>query len=133
MRVTTANIKSVIAAKIPDCPSDFEENELPHLMLSELFCWTESSARDGRDDDMAKALRLVDNIFGDCDDVVKNGVTVSFLEYVDPADEVGRKIFEALTPELQRQWRALDQYMQKLIGKSLRGSAARNVGLKRTR
>jgi hypothetical protein len=101
-------------------------------MLSELFRWTESATRDGRNDDMTRALRLVDDIFRACDDTVKNGVTVSFLECVDPEDEAGRKIFDALTPELRQQWHALDEYMKELIGKSLRGSVARNAELRRS-
>jgi hypothetical protein len=132
MLVTTTNIKHVILAEIPECDADFEADELPHLMLSELFRWTESATRDGRNDDMTRALRLVDDIFRACDDTVKNGVTVSFLECVDPEDEAGRKIFDALTPELRQQWHALDEYMKELIGKSLRGSVARNAELRRS-
>jgi hypothetical protein len=67
-----------------------EDEDLPHLMFVELFCWTESSVRNGKTNDMVRALRLVDNIFRDCDMSIKNAVTVSFLEHIDPEDEVGR-------------------------------------------
>jgi hypothetical protein len=133
MQVTSANVGSIIVADIPDLRADIEEDEdLPHLMLMDLFCWTESSVRSGKSDDMARALRLVDTIFRDCDDGIKNAVTVSFLERIDPEDEVGRKMFDALTPELRQQWRALDEYLQRLIGKSLRGSVSRNADQKRS-
>ena len=127
MPVTTTNIKSVILREVPECDADFEEGELPHLMLSELFRWTESRARDGRNEDVARALNLVDGMFRDCDAAVKNGITVSFLENIDPDDEVGRRMFDALSPALRQQWQALDRYMIDLIGKSLRGSVARNA------
>jgi hypothetical protein len=133
MQVTTANIDSVIAAEIPDLSPDIKEwEDLPHLMFMELFLWTESSVRSGKIDDMARALRLVDKIFQDCDDKIKNAVTVSFLERIDPDDEVGRQVFDALTPELRKQWHALDEYMQQLVGKSVRGSVAREADLKRS-
>ena len=57
---------------------------------------------------------------------------MSFLENIDPEDEAGQKIFDALTPELRQQWQALDEYMTKLIGKSLRGSVVRNTELRRS-
>ncbi|HSZ63899.1 MAG TPA: hypothetical protein VK828_19015 [Terriglobales bacterium] len=132
MHVTTANIDSVIVSEIPDLRPDIEEWEgLEHLMFMELFLWAESSVRGGRTDDMARALRLVDAIFQDCDDKIKNAVTVSFLERIDPEDEVGRRMFDALTPELRKQWHALDEYMQQLIGKSVRGSVARSASQKK--
>jgi hypothetical protein len=132
MQVTTANIDSVIITEIPDLRLDIEEwEDLPHLMFMELFLWTESSVRSGKIDDMAKALRLVDNIFQDCDDKIKNAVTVSFLEKIDPEDEVGRQLFDALTPELRKQWHAIDEYMQQLIVKSVRGSVARESDRKK--
>jgi len=128
MQVTTANVGTVMINEIPELRLDVEENEeLAHLMFMDLFVWTESSVRSGKMDDMARGLRLIDSIFQDCDATIKNAVTVSFLEHIDPEDEVGRKIFDALTPELKRQWQTLDEYMQKLIGKSLRGSVARNA------
>jgi hypothetical protein len=132
MHVTTANIDSVIVSEIPDLRLDIEEwEDLPHLMFMELFLWTESSLRDGRTNDAAKALRVVDTIFRDCDDKIKNAVTVSFLERIDPADEIGRQMFDALTPELRKQWHALDEYMQQLIGRSVRGSVAREANRKK--
>ena len=60
MLVTTTNIKSVILAEVPECDADFEEDELPHLMFSELFHWAESAARDGRNNDLTRALKLVE-------------------------------------------------------------------------
>ena len=132
MQVTTANVGSVIIAELPDLRADIEEDEdLPHLMFMDLFCWTESSVQSGKIDDMARALRLVDNIFRDCDASIKNAVTVSFLEHIDPEDKVGRQMFDLLTPELRKQWQALDDYSQQLIGKSLRGSVARNADRKK--
>jgi hypothetical protein len=117
MQVTSANIDSVITSEIPDLRADIEEwEDLPHLMFMELFLWTESSVQSGKIEDMARAIRLVDTIFQHCDNEIKNAVTVSFLECIDPEDEVGRRIFDALTPELRKQWHALDEYMQQLIG-----------------
>jgi|ERR1035438_3125573 hypothetical protein len=127
MQATSANIGSVIVTEIPDLSEDVREDEnLPHLMFMDLFCWTESSVRSGKLDDMERALRLVDKVFQDCDASIKNALTVSFLEHIDPEDEVGRQIFDALAPELRTQWQALDEYSQQLIGKSLRGRVARN-------
>ncbi|MGA2981784.1 MAG: hypothetical protein ABSD76_19485 [Terriglobales bacterium] len=132
MQATTGNVGSVIIDEIPDLRADIEEDEdLPHLMFMDLFCWTESSVRSGKLDDLTRALRLVDSIFQDCDASIENAVTVSFLEHIDPEDEVGRQIFDALTPELRKQWQALDDYSQQLIGKSLRGSVARNADRKK--
>jgi len=133
MQVSGANVGSVIVAEIPDLRADIGEwEDLPHLMFMELFLWAESSVRNGKSDDMARALRLVDTIFRDCDDKIKNAVTVSFLERMDPDDEVGRQMFDALTPELRKQWDALDEYSLQFIGKSVRGHVAREAERKRS-
>jgi hypothetical protein len=132
MQVTSSNIDLVIISEIPDLRLDIEEwEDLPHLMFTELFAWTESSVRSEKIEDMARALRLVDTIFQDCDDEIKNAVTVSFLECIDPDDDLGRQMFDAITPALRKQWHALDEYMLQLIGKSVRGSVARNTDQKK--
>jgi len=129
MQVTASNVGSVIIAAIPEIREDVEEwEELDHLQFMELFLWTKSSVESSNVDNLHRAIRLVDNIFQDCDVAVGNAVTVSFLERVDPEDEIGRQIFDALTPALRKQWHALDEYMLQLIGKSLRGSVARSGG-----
>jgi hypothetical protein len=127
MQSTIANVGSVIAAAIPALRLDIEEDEgLPHLMFMDLWRWTESSVQNGRLDEMTKAIQLVDEIYQDCDAKIKNAVTVAFLENIDPEDEVGGQVFDVLTPELRNQWKALDEYMHNLIGKSLRGIKGRS-------
>jgi hypothetical protein len=128
MQVTTTNVGSVIIAAIPELRQDVEEwEDLDHLTFMELFLWTESSVESANVHNLHRAVCLVDTIFQDCDLAIKNAVTVSFLERIDPEDETGKQIFDALTPALQSQWQALDEYMLQLIGKSLRGSVARDT------
>jgi hypothetical protein len=127
MQVAKANVGSVIIAAIPELRADVDEwDDLDHLQFVELFQWTEASARSGNLDNLSRSIRLVDAMLRDCDAAVKNAVTVSFLECIDPDDEAGKQIFDALTPALREQWQALDEYMQELTGKSLRGSVAMN-------
>jgi hypothetical protein len=117
MQVTKANVGSVIIAAIPEFRADVDEwDDLDHLQFTELFQWTEASARSGTVDNLSRSIRLVDAMFRDCDAAVKNSVTVSFLEGIDPDDEAGKQIFDALAPALRDQWQALDEYMQRLIG-----------------
>jgi len=128
MAVTSANVGSVIAGAIPELRADIEEDEgLVHLIFMELFCWTESAAQGEKSDEVSKAIRLVDSIFRDCDADVKNALTVSFLENVDPENSVGQRIFDALTPELRSQWHELDGYMAQQVGKSLRGRVTKKA------
>jgi hypothetical protein len=129
MQVTASNVGSVIIAVIPELREDVEEwEELDHLQFMELFLWTESAVESANIDNLHRVVRLVDTIFQDCDLAIKNAVTVSFLERIDPEDDIGKQIFDALTPALRSQWQALDEYMLQLIGKSLRGSVARSAG-----
>ena len=129
MHVTASNVGSVIIAVIPELREDVEEwEDMDHLQFMELFLWTKSSVENSNVDNLRRAIRLVDNIFQDCDVAVGNAVTVSFLERIDPEDEIGKQIFDALTPALRKQWFALDDHMVQLIGKSLRGSVARSGG-----
>jgi hypothetical protein len=129
MQVTATNAGSAIIAAIPELRPDVEEWEgLDHLQFMELFLWTESSVESANVHNLHRAVRLVDAIFQDCDLAIKNAVTVSFLERIDPEDKIGKQIFDALTPALQSQWQALDGYMLQLIGKSRRGSVARSTG-----
>ena len=129
MQVTNANVGSVIIAAIPELRADVEEwEELDHLQFMELFLWTKFSVESDNLNNLHRAVRLVDTIFQDCDSAIRKAVTVSFLEEIDPDVEIGKKIFDALTPALRSQWQALDEYMLQLIGKSLRDSVARNAG-----
>jgi hypothetical protein len=128
MHVTAENVGSEIAGAIPELRPSVEENEdLHHVTFGDLYRWTEESGRGGRIEDLERAVRLVDTLFANGDSYVRNAVTVSFLEYIDPADSVGRQIFDFLTPSLQKEWQELDEYMQQLVGKSLRGSVSRNL------
>jgi hypothetical protein len=128
MKVTEANVGSAVVAAIPELRAGAAEwDDLGHLQFMELWLWTEFAARNGNIPNVLRAVRLVDEILLDCDSEIKNAVTVSFLEHIDPEDAAGSQIFEALTPVLRTQWHALDAYMQNLIGKSLRGSVARNA------
>jgi MoxR-like ATPase len=45
---------------------------------------------------------MVNSIFQDCEQEIRNAVTVSFLRDIDPDDVVGQKIFNALPPEQQQ-------------------------------
>jgi len=129
MQVTASNVGSVIIAAIPELRQDVGEwADLDHLQFMELFLWTESSVEGGNVHNLHRAVRLVDTIFQDCDFAIKNAVALSFLERIDPEDRIGKQIFDALTPALQSQWQALDEYMLQLIGKSLRGSVVRSTG-----
>jgi hypothetical protein len=126
--VTRANVGSVLVAAIPELREDVEEwADLEHLQFMELWRWTESATRSGNTNDLQRAVCLVDTIWPDCDADIKNAITVSFLEHVDPEDSVGCEIFDALTPRLRGQWKAQDEYRVQLIGKSLRGSVARST------
>ena len=115
MTVTQANVGSVIRAAIPELSNDVKENEdLYHLTFWSIFDWTAQAVREGNRGNLVRAIELIDAIFLDCDAYVRNAVTVSFLEYVHPEDKVGREIFDALTPELRRQWHLLGEYLDNL-------------------
>ena len=127
MQVTNANVGSVIITAIPEFRVDVEEcAELDHVQFMEFFLWTKSSLRSGNADNLHRAIRLVDGIFQDCDAAIKNAVTVSFLECIDPDDEIGKPIFDVLTRHCGTNRRRWTDSLQ-LIGKSLRGSVARNA------
>src|ERR1700747_82095 len=101
MQVTASNVGSVIIAAIPELRKDVVEwKELDHLQFMELFLWTESAVESANIDNLHRAVRLVDTIFEDCNPAIKNAVTVSFLERIDPEDEIGKQIFNALGPAL---------------------------------
>jgi len=101
MQVTNANVGSVIISAIPELRADVEEwADLDHLQFMELFLWTRSSVESENVDNLHRAVHLVDAILQDCDSAIKSAVTVSFLECIDPDDEIGKQILDALTPAL---------------------------------
>ena len=127
MHLTAKNVGSAITGAIPELRTGVEENsDLHHLIFADLYRWTEQSVQGGKVENLKRAVRLVDELFVNGDSDVRNAVTVSFLEYIDPTDSVGRQMFDSLTPRLQGQWHELDEHMQRLVGKSLRGSIARH-------
>ena len=127
MQVTNANVGSVIIAAIPELRADVEEwADLDHLQFMELFLWTRSSVESENVDNLHRAVHLVDAILQDCDSAIKSAVTVSFLECIDPDDEIGKPIFDVLPRHCGTNRRRWTDSLQ-LIGKSLRGSVARNA------
>jgi hypothetical protein len=45
---------------------------------------------------------MVNSIFQDCGQEIRNAVTVSFPRDIDPDDVVGQEIFNVLRPEQQQ-------------------------------
>jgi hypothetical protein len=94
---------------LPQLCSEVEEsNPAEHLMFSGLFRWTEASVRGKKSEDLDRIVQLVNSIFQDCEQEIRNAGCF-FLRDIDPDDVVGQEIFNALPPELQQQWFALDQ------------------------
>jgi hypothetical protein len=123
MRITRANVGALKAKTLPELRNAVNEsNDAEHLMFSVLFRRTEASVRAKKSGELKRVAPLVHLIFQDCEQEIRDAVAVSFLENIDPDGAIGQTDFQWVAAR-----NALDQYMQRLIGKSCRDSVARNA------
>ncbi|MGE0407422.1 MAG: hypothetical protein AB7O65_14085 [Candidatus Korobacteraceae bacterium] len=121
VRVTASNFGELVVQRFPQLRGRIEEDpELFHLQVTALETFAERAARQSTSRTLKRCIRFVHEVWENCDDEMSNAILVSFLEHIDPETVVGKRIYDALTPELKQGWHDINSYMEQLLGKDWR-------------
>lgn len=122
MTVTQENFPQLVISSFPSLKEEIEDDDdLLHLQMATLLRFCQSAVESGDLETGRKCVQLVDNVFADCDDKVKNAVYVSFLENVVSEGPV----FQVLTPRLKVGWTEIMDYLDEL-DKNIKNSKNRS-------
>ena len=108
-----------VVVAIPELRQDMEEwTGLVALQIMELRLFAEKEAAAGNTKNVGRCVELLHRALIEGDAELKNLVHVAFLEHVNPSDEVGKRLYDALTPELQAGWKDINDYLDKLLNRT---------------
>ena len=109
---------SAIISLFPELREDIQEwTGLVTLQMMELRLFAEKQAAAGNTLILNTCVQLLQRALTEGDAQLKNAVYVSFLEHVNRSEEVGKRIYDALTPELREGWKEVNGYLDTLLNR----------------
>lgn len=117
MPFTHAQLVAALNEQFPELRDELADERLLHLEVACLARLTQAAISDGDRDLVKRSFKFADVAFRTGDDVVKNAISVSYLEHLTFTDTKKRRrswAFDLMSPALQQDYRDLMQYLDQL-------------------
>jgi hypothetical protein len=106
----------LLRAEFPEIREEVEAEEgLIHLQMMEFIVFTKNAIRAGDWALVKKCMSFADKVFCAGTPVVRNAISVSYLEELPREGEVRDRLWAIMTPELRKGWDDVLAYLSALL------------------